>query len=102
MSYRHTHVTQFIYADEDSIRRFVEALRQHFPSVHPHLSENGPGWVTFMGKDHDAVRAAAEMPDIIAALEGILPGDIEIVSAWEDAITLTRVWTVRGRERPGQ
>lgn len=104
MTWRHTHVTQFLYAGQEDKARFVAALRKHFRWVYPIPSEDRISWVTFMDKDMNDQDDERDMPGVLDDLEGILPADIEIVSAWEteDApLKRTRVWLVRGYD-PGE
>ncbi|MBO3745856.1 hypothetical protein J5X84_07220 [Streptosporangiaceae bacterium NEAU-GS5] len=100
MTWRHTHVTEFLYANQGDAERFLAVLRRHFRWVHPCPSEDDILWITFMERDTDGFDLERKMPAILATLEGILPHDIEIVSAWEGEIAAMprrRIWSVRGR-----
>jgi hypothetical protein len=92
MTYRHSHVTQYLYCDQES------ALRRRFRWVYPLPSADHIRWVSFMERDMDDETAEIDMPYILGELEHILPTDIEVVSAWEndDNGDRTRVWLVRG------
>lgn len=101
MTWRHTHVTQFLYAPQEDKARFVAELRKHFRWVYPVPSEDSISWVTFMERDMNNIGDELNMPAILDHLEGILPGDIEIITAWEtedEPLQRTRVWLVRGHE----
>ncbi|MFF4412133.1 hypothetical protein ACFYY8_06340 [Streptosporangium sp. NPDC001559] len=101
MTWRHTHVTQHLYAPHEAKTLFVAELRKHFRQVYALPNEDTISWITFADRDTDNVSDELAMPDVLSHLDGILPHDIEIVSAWEQEqapIQRTRVWLVRGSE----
>lgn len=79
------HITSRIY-DTASVGRLIQAAEQlgFFSGVYPVHREDGVVIaVAFASKDLSGFSDEREMPEVGAALAGIVGHDIEIVSAWE-------------------
>lgn|GEM_PF-6590877 len=109
MSYRHVHVTSFLYDDPDRVEAFIDAARRvdgdFFSVVMPlrRTPDDQVRAVALFSKDLDGISDELDMPRVAEALSGILEHDIDIVSAWEGgdfrrpgAEPRERVWLVRG------
>lgn len=102
MSFRHTHVTEFLYLDNESpedIKSFISALAQEFQDVQPNWGQYGRlSWVVMYGRDSNGTDEEVAMPDRVKNLEGILKSHVKIVSAWEGLEEDRQVtWIVPGR-----
>jgi hypothetical protein len=106
MSFRHTLITQFIYAtgeDPQDLHEFINVLESHFGGyghIHPNFNKYGTlSFISIYASDSDGSGVERELPDLLTNAEGILKGDIDLVAAWEydNEIPRQRVFTIKGR-----
>lgn len=96
------HITSVLIEEQDDIARFVHEAQQIFHCAWS-VPQPGAAWaVALVSKDFDGVSSELEMEDICTALNGILRGDITLVSAWEhddSSRERTRLWHIKGSGR---
>lgn len=102
MSFRHVHITEFLYLDNESqtdINEFIRSLDSEFTDVQPNWGQYGRiSWIVMYGRDSNGRDEELAMPSRMKNLEGILKSDVKIVSAWEGHEEGHQtIWYARGR-----
>ena len=102
MGDHHMHITSVLIEDQADIDNFLTEARRVFQYAW-HVPVQGQAWaVAMVSKDFDGESSELEMEDICTGLGGILKGDIDLVSAWENddgTRERTRLWHIKGSGR---
>lgn len=101
MSFRHTHITEFLYFDNEDpvdVKEFIQTLKREFQDVYPNWGDYGRlGWIVMYSRDSDGRSEEIAWPERIKNLTGILQSHVKVVSAWEGLEDRQAVWVIPGR-----
>lgn len=102
MSFRHTHITEFLYFAQEElvdVKEFIRALKHEYQDVYPHWSDDGRlRWIVMFSRDSDGRSEEEAWPQRIKNLTGFLQSHVKVVSAWEGLEEDRQVvWVIPGR-----